>query len=107
MFFEQAIIDATKPEYNVRKIASSNYGLVTSEETRKKLSAAKKGRRPNNYGTHASEERKKKTREKLKGVPLSDSHKANISKAKKGHAVSHEQVKKHRETMIARGYWRE
>lgn len=107
LFYEQALIDIHKPEYNIRKVAQSNYGLVASEETRKKLSAAKKGMPTNNHNLHASEEQKKKTSEKLKGVPKTEEHKRNISSGKLGHVVTPEQNEKRRLTMIERGYWHE
>jgi group I intron endonuclease len=41
---EQSCIDYLSPEYNIRKVASSNLGLKHSNETRKKMSKAQKGR---------------------------------------------------------------
>ena len=107
LVYEQALIDCRNPEYNIRKVAESNRGLVASEEARKRMSEAKRGLPPNNKNPHASEEQKRKTSEKLKGVKKSDQHRANISKGKMGHSVTQEQNRKRRETMIVRGYWRE
>lgn len=59
---EQWFIDSTNPEYNICRVAGSSLGLIRSEETRKKISIAGKGR-----------------------VPFfTQEHKDNISRAKKG-----------------------
>ena len=42
---EQAFIDMLKPEYNIRLVAHSNIGIKRSEETRKKISLALKGKK--------------------------------------------------------------
>ncbi len=40
---EQYYIDSLKPQYNIRKIAESNFGYRHSEESKKKMSLAHKG----------------------------------------------------------------
>ena len=81
-----------KAEYN---IANGGNGIGTvSEETRRKMSEALKGRIPWNNGKHCkplSEEHKRKISEKLKGRPannkgrhLSEEQKRNISEKLKG-----------------------
>jgi hypothetical protein len=62
-------------------------GYVFSEETKKKLSEAHKGK------TH-SEESKRKMSEVNKGKTLSEEHKRKISEAKKGKTFSEESKRK-------------
>lgn len=63
---EQYWIDILKPECNLREICTSNFGIKFTEETRRKMSEARKGDKNPFYGKRHSV----KTREKL-----SDSHK--------------------------------
>jgi hypothetical protein len=67
-----------------KKLAKSswNKGKQMSEETKKKLSAAQKGKHPSNKGKPCSEEQKKKISNALKGRPLSEETKAKMSLAK-------------------------
>lgn len=55
-----------------------------SDETRKKMSDAKKGKNNPHYGKHLSEEHKKKIGEGNKGKKLSEEHKKKLSEASKG-----------------------
>ena len=55
-----------------------------SDSTRKKLSAAKKDENHPNYGKHLSEETKRKICEANKGKPKSDEAKKRMREAKKG-----------------------
>jgi NUMOD1 domain-containing protein/NUMOD3 motif-containing protein len=48
---EQKYIDKLKPEYNILTIAGSNRGHKLSEETKLKMSIAKKGKTSNRKGT--------------------------------------------------------
>ena len=85
---EQALIDALRPEYNIRKTASSNLGLSfgpQSEEHKNKIRTAIKG-------IKRSEETKEKLRNRTfikgkehprYGVAFTEEHKKNISKAAK------------------------
>lgn len=69
-----------------------------SEETKRKIGLANKGRKPSplaivnsvkkRRGRHISEEQKKKISDKLKGKKLSEEHIERISKSKLGHSVS-------------------
>ena len=65
-------------------------GHTVSEEVRKKISKANKGKSRNkgkpswNKGKYLSEEHKRKISEALKGIPLSEERKKKISKACKG-----------------------
>lgn len=53
---EQKHIDNLQPEYNILKIAGSNRGHTLSEETREKMSLAKKGKPSHRKGMTVSEE---------------------------------------------------
>ena len=66
-----------RSEEHRRKISEANKGKKLSEETKRKLSEAKKGMK-------RSEETKKKISESLKGRELSEEHKRKMSEAKKG-----------------------
>ena len=62
-------------------------GIKYSEETKKKMSEAKKGKSSWNKGLktgHHSEETKKKIAESRKGIKFSEEHKNKLSEAKKG-----------------------
>lgn len=67
---------------------NNNYGKHHSEETRKKISEALKGKQAgeNNYwyGKHLPEEVKKKISESHKGKTLSEEHRKKLSEAFKG-----------------------
>ncbi len=71
---EQKWINDLKPEYNMTLIAglNSHIGMKRSEETKKKISEALKGKK-------LSEETKKKISDTLKGKKLSNKHKRNIT----------------------------
>lgn len=83
---EQYFIDLLKPEYNICKIAGRVTGLVRTEEWKKKISQAHKGKKiteehrrnlslshigkpPGNKGVPKSEEAKRKISESKKGTP--------------------------------------
>jgi len=100
---EQFYLDLLKPEYNICKIAGSCLGIIRSEETRRKIGNALKGKSNpmcnidrdgiNNpmYGRKHSNLTKAKMsvakvgeKHPLYGKSLSEEHKAKISKANKG-----------------------
>ena len=88
-------------EETKRKISEAKKGKPRSEETKKKLSEAHKGKPAWNKGKHASEETKKKISEALrgqaawnKGSHISEETKRKISEAKKGKQMSEETKKK-------------
>ena len=69
-----------------RKISEALKGRTFSEETRRKLSEAKKGKPPPTKGRHPSEDTKRKISEALKGKrrkPFSEETKRKMSEAKK------------------------
>jgi len=73
---EQEELDLLKPEYNKCIIAGSSYGIKPSEETRRKLSIANKGRK------HTEEEKRKIGLAGL-GRVFSEEHKRKIGEANK------------------------
>ena len=72
---------------NGYNLTEGGEGCVASEETRKKMSLAQKGK-------HISEEQKKKLSIALKGRIMSDEHKKKIGEAHKGKQLSEESKKK-------------
>lgn len=71
-------------EESRKKLSEANKGKVISEETRKKISQSLKGENSYNYGKHLSEETRKKLSESHKGFVVSEETKEKISKALKG-----------------------
>ncbi len=76
-------------EETKKKIGLRGMGRYVSLETRKKMSISQKGKHFYWSGKHLSEETKRKMSESRKGRKLSEKHKINISKAKKGKANVH------------------
>ena len=68
----------------IERIAKAKKGKHHSEETKKKISEAMKGKPAHNKGVPMSEEQKKKLSEINKGKHLSEEHRSKISKAHKG-----------------------
>lgn len=64
---EQHYIDSLCPEYNIRKIASSNYGLKRTREMNEKTSNSMKGKK-NCLGTKQSKETIEKRMLKIRGI---------------------------------------
>jgi hypothetical protein len=76
-----------------QNIGNAQKGKTFSEETRRKMSEAKMGKEPWNKGIPMTEETRKTVSEATKGThtgPFSDSHRENISKARKGMTFSDE-----------------
>ena len=85
---EQYYIKLFKTLYpNGYNLTEGGEGCVASEESRKKMSLAQKGK-------HISEEQKKKLSIALKGRIMSDEHKKKIGEASKGRHHSEESKKK-------------
>ena len=73
---------------------STRKGKCCSEETRRKMSEAHKGRPTWNKGKHLSEEHKRKMSESHKGYHHSEESKKKMSEARKGRKVSEETIRK-------------
>ncbi len=78
---EQYCIDNLKPAYNLAPTAGSSLGVKHSEETKKRMSEAKK---------KMTEETKLIMSQQRKGRKLSAQHKANISASSMGRVVTKE-----------------
>lgn len=74
---EQAYLDECAPEYNICSKAGSPLGVKHTDETKRKLSEAHKGKQ-------MSEEARAKLSELNKGKHLSEEHKRKIGEANKG-----------------------
>lgn len=77
-------IDYYDSYHNGYNLTEGGQGCRLSEETKKKISEATKGRIPWNKGIPCSEETKRKSSEKQKGIKLSDLRRKNISEGHKG-----------------------
>ena len=85
------LYDSFENGYNETLGGEGKKGFIPSEETRKRLSEAKKGKNHPFYGKHFSEEHKQKLSEANKGKNhynygnhLSEEHKQKLSEANKG-----------------------
>ena len=83
-----------KAEYNIAAGGEGSSGWKCSEETRKKLSEAKKGRPGYWLGKHVSDETRRKVSEHHKGKRLSEETRKKISEANKSRRHSEETKKK-------------
>ena len=93
---------------NGYNLTEGGEGCIACEETKKKMSNAKKGKPAHNKGKPMSEEQKKKLSDSLKGrtspmkgrtspnkgKPMSEEQKKKLSNAHKGKTMSEEQKKK-------------
>lgn len=97
--YEQTVMDALSPEYNVAPIAGSQLGYRHTEETKKKLKAAR-ARNPSSprKGAVMSEETKAKISKSRKGKGgdkgWTQERRNKISVALKGRVVTEEQRRK-------------
>jgi group I intron endonuclease len=103
---EQYYINLFKPEYNLLQTAGSPLGYKHTEETRAKMSAAKRGQNNFMYGKTHSEETKAKlrlrkhseeTKAKLSAWTRSEETKNKISVAKLGKTHTEETKAKMKE----------
>lgn len=90
IWFEQRAIDALKPAYNICKVAGSVLGYRHTEEFKAEASARAKG---NTFrrGQKISEEAKKRISEARKGkgcIPCSDAKKEKLRAAHTGRTIS-------------------
>lgn len=84
-------------EETKKKIGNANRGRQHTEESKNKMSKSKIGKKNSMYGKNHSEEAKRKMSEAKKGKPgrpCSDATKEAISRANKGRVVSDETRKK-------------
>lgn len=85
---EQYWMEKYKNDYGenclVNMQSGGKRGFKVGEEALKKYSEASKGEKNYNYGKHLSEETKQKLSEAKKGIPKSEEHKQKISSALKG-----------------------
>ena len=95
-----ALYDCISP--NGYNLTEGGGGCKCSEETRLKMSEAKKGKSSWNKGIPCSEETRLKMSEAKKGHHISEEHKRKISEANKGHHVSEEHKRKLSETLKGR-----
>ena len=87
-----ALYDCISPKgYN---LTEGGGGCKCSEETRLKMSEAKKGKPSWNKGIPCSKEHKRKISEANKGKHLPEEQKRKISEANKGHHISEEHKRK-------------
>ena len=101
---EQKWIDKVNPEYNMTLIAglNSHLGMKRSDETKKKISEALKGKK-------LSQDHKERIKKTMTGRKLPDAHKENLKKAKenselfKSSLKTTERVEKIKETRIKNG----
>lgn len=101
---EQHYFDTLQPEYNVAKIAGSNFGIRWAEDVKVKMRAASKAvwERPGHrqrmsdahMGQQCSAEQRKKMSEALRGRKLSVSHAAIVAKnnGERNRSESHRQI---------------
>jgi group I intron endonuclease len=86
-----------KNGYNLTKGGDGNKGYKHTEESKRKISEAQKGKyigeKNHFYGKHHSEETRKKISEKHKGKILTEEHKRKLSEAGKGRKHSEESKK--------------
>ena len=86
--------DSHRNGYNKTIGGTSIKTIHPDEETRRKMSEAKKGKPPHNKGKSISVEQKAKLSEALKGKPLSEETRAKMSEAQKGKTLSEEHRQK-------------
>ena len=132
IFYEQRAIDTYKPEYNICLVAGTPLGRLCSDETKKKISASKTGKKQtqeiidrrrysntgkkrteetklkisiSNTGKKMSEESIKKRLDTIKSLnkPVSEETKRKISNSNKGRKLSKENLEKMLEARRIKG----
>lgn len=95
IFFEQRTMDALKPAYNIVKTAGSQLGYRHSDETRRRMSIARRRNpsSPRKGLKHTEDSRRliSASRKGKGGGPRSETWRASIGAALKGRVVSAEQ----------------
>lgn len=102
---EQFYIDAYSPFFNICKKAGSTLGRKLSEETKRKLSEINKGENHPKYGTRHSEETRQKISIARKGYKQSEDHRRKNGEVRKGSHHTIEAKKKISEGMIGINTW--
>ena len=112
-FLEEAIVDeafvSRKDTYNIAVGGKGGFSPVCSEETRKKISEAMKGKK-HRLGTHQSDEWKRNMSERMKGNKwnigkhLSEEQRRKISEANKGKGHPHSEETKLKISNANKGY---
>lgn len=80
--------------YNLTYGGEGTCGYRFSEEARKKIGEARRGKKNHNYGKRRSEETRSKISESLKGRIITDEMRLEISKSLRGRHISDETRKK-------------
>lgn len=78
---EQFFLDNFDNKFNIRLVAESNFGLKASNETKQKMSKARKGKSVRGYGFIVTEETKFKMSEAGKNKVFTEEHKQNLKLA--------------------------
>lgn len=109
---EQTILKRNKTRANEKrsnefknKMSQLKRGTIVSDETKRKISEANKGKKAWNKGISFSEDTKRKMSESQKGKTKperSEKHKTNLSKAMKGRIFSEESKAKMRASALLR-----
>jgi len=90
LFYEQALLDGWKPEYNTAPTAGSMLGFKMPEDARAKMSEAAKRTRNFTGRKHSCESREKisQSRKGKGGGPMSEERRAKIGAAHKGRVIT-------------------
>lgn len=101
---EHSKIHRNDPTFK-KKMHAARQGKKLSEETKNKMSKAKKGEKHPLFGKHHSEEAKIKISKAKKGKALSEEHKKRISEAQKGKKLLEETKTKISDTLKGSHWW--
>lgn len=96
---EQYYIDTLTPEYNIEQIAYSSLGIKRSEETKKKISEAK--RNPSEETRKRMSEAAKKRPSPNKGKAMTAEQKSKLSKAHKGKKLAEATIEKMKNKILS------
>ena len=93
LMYEQALIDGLRPEYNIAPVAGSQLGYRHTDQTRQKMSVARR-RNPSSprKGMTHTDEAKRKISVAKRGVKLGPYSKGRIENAAHGMRASHATV---------------